>query len=104
MSSSNTNGGNGEKIQQLKRKKSKRPPPPKVPPPMQFQAEDAGLNTIGEREAALSPFTSVERVVSDGSKKKKEQQQQVRGQSDKTTTKGVSFDQKAPSFQKRNQD
>ena len=110
MSSSNTHGGNGEKIQQLKkRKKSKRPPPPKVPPPMQFQEEDADLNTMGEREEALNPFTSVERVVSGGSKKKKEQQQQqqqVRGQSDNktTTTKGVSFDQKAPSFQKRNQD
>ena len=99
MSSSNTNG-NGEKIQ-LKRKKSKRPPPPKVPPPMQFQEEDADLNIAGEREEALNPFTSVERVVvSDGSKKKKEQQQRVRGQSDKS----VSFDQKAPSFQKRNQD
>ena len=101
MSSSNTNGGNGEKIQQLKRKKSKRPPPPKVPPPMQIQEEDADLNAIGEREEALNPFTSVERVVSDGSRKKKEEQQQrVRGQSDKS----VSFDQKAPSFQKRNQD
>ena len=99
MSSSNTNG-NGEKIQ-LKRKKSKRPPPPKVPPPMQFQEEDADLNIAGEREEALNPFTSVERVVvSDGSKKKKEQQQRVRGQSDKS----VSFEQKAPSFQKRNQD
>ena len=97
MSSSNTNGGNGEKIQQLKRKKSKRPPPPKVPPPMQFQEEDADLNAIGEREEALNPFTSVERVVSDGSRKKKEEQQQrVRGQSDKS----VSFDQKAPSFQR----
>ena len=98
MSSSNTHGGNGGKIQQLKRKKSKRPAPPKVPPPMQFQEEDADLNARGEREEALNPFTSVERVVSDGSKKKKEQQQQVRGQSDKTT-KSVSFDQKAPSFQ-----
>ena len=59
------------------------------------------MNAIGEREEALNPFTSVERVVSDGSRKKKEEQQQrVRGQSDKS----VSFDQKAPSFQKRNQD
>ena len=64
----------------MKRKKSKRPPPPKVPPPMQFQEEDADLNTIGEREEALNPFTSVERVVSVGNKKKKEVKPKTSGE------------------------
>ena len=51
-----------------KKKKKKTPPPPPPPPkqapPPKFADEDADVNAMGEREEAMNPFTSVERVVS----------------------------------------
>jgi hypothetical protein len=99
-------GGKGTTTtKESKRKKSKRPPPPTVPPPIQFKEEDADMNSLGEREEAVNPFTSVERVVSIPKKKKETKESSVSFVNDpqKQKRRGGG-EEEIDSFQKRNED
>ena len=100
-------GGKGTTTtKELKRKKSKRPPPPTVPPPIQFKEEDADMNSLGEREEAVNPFTSVERVVSIPKKKKEKKESSVSFVNDqqKQQKQRGGGEEEIDSFQKRNED